>query len=123
LAAPTTSRVFRADPRLLDDRERHRRGSFSVCYLPEAVLVTVEGEVDATNARALPRFVEQRIAGSARLVVDLYSVQFFGTAGFAALHNINVNCRRLGVAWALRPGPRAGRILEICDTNHVLPVL
>jgi anti-anti-sigma factor len=115
--------VFRGDPRLLHNQELHRRGSFSVCYLPEAVFVTVEGEVDAANGRALARFVEQRLAGFDRLVVDLYSVEFFGTAGFAALHNINVVCRRSGVGWTLRAGPLVQRLLEICDTERHLPVL
>ncbi|WP_123027112.1 STAS domain-containing protein [Mycolicibacterium stellerae] len=118
-----TSRVFRIDPRALDLREENGRAVFSACHKrPSTLLVTVEGDVDATNGRALARYIEGRVAGSARLELDLRLVDFFGTAGFAALHNINVICCRYEVSWALRAGRQLRRLLAICDPDGSLPV-
>ena len=86
------------------------------------VLVTVRGEVDATNSRILASYVERQIAGSTRLVLDLTVIEFFGTAGFAALHNINVICAGNGISWVLKVGPQLRRFLRICDPDNLLPL-
>ena len=118
-----TSRVFRSDPRTLDLREKHGRSIFSACHQPSAtVVVTVEGEVDATNNRALARYVESQVAGSTRLELDLRLVDFFGTAGFAALHNVDVICSRYQVSWTLRAGRQLRRLLGLCDPDGSLPL-
>jgi anti-anti-sigma factor len=117
-----TTRVFRIDPRSLDVGEKHGRATFSARRLSSTLLVTVGGDVDATNSRALARYVEGRVAGSARLEVDLRLVDFFGTAGFAALHNINVICCRNDVRWTLRAGRQVRRLLAICDPDGGLPL-
>jgi anti-anti-sigma factor len=118
-----TSRVFRINPGALDMREEHGRALFSASHLPPSTLqVTVEGDVDATNNRALARYVESRVAGSARLELDLRLVDFFGTAGFAALHNINVICCRYEATWVLRAGRQVRRLLGICDPDGSLPL-
>src|SRR3954451_23788640 len=72
VSAIGTCRVIRPDPRSLDRREQHNRAIFAACHLSETtVLVSVRGEVDATNSRELAGYVERQIAGSARLVLDL----------------------------------------------------
>ena len=121
--ATRTLRLLRPDPRTLGRREEHHRGIFSACHLADAtVLVSVRGEVDATNGRFLAGYVERQIAGSSHLVLDLTVIDFFGTAGFAALHNINVVCARYGVSWVLMVGPQLRRFLRICDPDSVLPL-
>jgi anti-anti-sigma factor len=123
LFAIGTCRVLRPDPRSLDRPEEHHRGIFSACHLEDmTVLITVRGEVDATNSRMLAGYVERQIAGSTRLVLDLTVIDFFGTAGFAALHNINVICARYGVTWRLMVGPQLRRFLRICDPENLLPL-
>jgi anti-anti-sigma factor len=117
-----TSRVFRIDPRTLDLREECGRAVFSACHQRSTLLVTVEGDVDAANSRALARYVEGRVAGSTRLELDLRLVDFFGTAGFAALHNVNVICSRYEVSWVLRAGRQLRRLLAICDLDGSLPL-
>jgi anti-anti-sigma factor len=118
-----TSRVFRSDPRTLDLREKHGRSFFSARHLPSStVVITVDGEVDATNNRALARYVESQVAGATRLELDLRLVDFFGTAGFAALHNINVICCRCEVSWTLRAGRQLRRLLAVCDPDGALPL-
>jgi anti-anti-sigma factor len=118
----STSRVFRPDPRSLHLREEHHRAAFWAGVTPPAITVSVEGEVDAANSMALGNYVERHVAGSSRLILDLRLVDFFGTAGFAALHNINVVCRRHGCTWKLLAGRQIRRLLEICDPEGILPL-
>ena len=123
MAAMGTCRVLRPDPQSLDRREQHHRAIFSACHLSDTtVLVTIRGEVDATNSRELAGYVERQIVGSGRLVLDLTQVDFFGTAGFAALHNVNVVCARYGVEWVLVVAPLLRRLLTICDPDGLLPL-
>ena len=123
MSAIGTCRVLRPDPRSLDRPEEHHRGIFSACHLEDmTVLVTVRGEVDATNSRILAGYVERQVAGSPRLVLDLTVIDFCGTAGFAALHNINAICARYGVSWVLMVGPQMRRFLRICDPDNLLPL-
>lgn len=119
----STCRVFRPDPGSLDVREEHHRGAFSARHVrPSTVIVTVEGDIDATNNRLLSNYVERQIVGSTQLVLDLRLVDFFGTAGFGTLHNINMICSRYGVRWVVRAGRQVRRLLLICDPTGVLPV-
>jgi anti-anti-sigma factor len=84
--------------------------------------VTIHGEIDATSSSALAHYVERRIAGSRRLVLDLQTVEFFAASGFAALSNINIMCARTGVQWSLLAGPHVWRLLRVCDPARELPV-
>ena len=123
MSAIGTCRVLRPDPRSVDRREEHHRATFSACHLSETtVLVTVRGEVDAANSRALSEYLERQIAGWPRLVLDLSGIQFFGTAGFATLHHINVICAQYRASWALVVAPQLRRFLKICDPDDLLPV-
>lgn len=89
---------------------------------PDVMLVAAEGELDASNARELTDHVDDAVDGRRRLIVDLRGLTFFGTAGFSALHRLNVNCARRDVAWVVLPGRLVNRVLEICDHERVLPV-
>lgn len=123
VSAVGTYRLFRPDPGALDRCEHHHRGRFSASHRPGSrVVVTVEGEVDATNSRAMATYVEAQIAGSSQLLLDLRLMDFFGTAGFAALHNINVTCSRYGVTWRLRCGRQVRRLLAICNSDGTFPL-
>ena len=51
---PSTQRVFRPDPRSFELREEHHRATFSACELPPStMLITIHGEIDATNSMAM----------------------------------------------------------------------
>lgn len=101
----------------------HGRAGFTACHTaPSVVSIAVSGEVDATNSRALANYVERQIAGNSRLALDLRLVDFFGTAGFATLHNINVICSQYGVSWQMRAGRQVRRLLAICDPDGALPI-
>lgn len=123
MSAVGTCRVFRPDPRSFDRSEDHGRATFCASHRQGATVhVTVDGEVDATNSRALAAYVEGQIAGTRRLLIDLRLVDFFGTAGFAALHYINVICARNGLDWQLHCGRQVRRLLAICDPANDLPL-
>ncbi|PRC60326.1 anti-anti-sigma factor, partial [Mycobacterium sp. ITM-2017-0098] len=49
------------------------------------MLITIHGEVDATNSMALARYIEKRLCGARKLILDLQTVEFFAASGFAAL--------------------------------------
>ncbi|MFY9919454.1 MAG: STAS domain-containing protein, partial [Mycobacterium sp.] len=57
-----------------------------------------------------------------RLALDLSGVDFFGTAGFSALHTLNVRCAGAAVEWVLVPSTAVSRLLRICDPDSTLPI-
>ena len=54
--------------------------------------------------------------------MDLRGLEFIGTAGFSALHRINVACSAAQVHWAMAPGPAVSRLLRVCDPDGTLPI-
>jgi anti-anti-sigma regulatory factor len=123
VSATGTCRIFRPDPRSLGLREEHDRASFTASpQEPSTVLITVEGDVDATNGREMARFVEHHVTGFTKLALDLRLVDFFGTDGFAALDNVDVISSQYGVSWALYAGRQVRRLLAICDPDGELPL-
>ncbi|HTY27357.1 MAG TPA: STAS domain-containing protein [Mycobacterium sp.] len=84
-------------------------------------MITVQGELDASNATQFTDHVEQCADGGVRLNLDMSSLKFFGTAGFSALHNIKVRCAQTGSRWALVTGDAVSRLLRVCDRDNTLP--
>lgn len=119
----STSRVFRPDPETVGKREVHHRAAFEAQRdAPSTITVTVEGEIDASNSRELAGYVQRHIEGAEHVVLDLRLVDFLATAGFAALHNINVICCGSDATWELQAGRQVRRLLAICDPEGVLPL-
>lgn len=67
-------------------------------------------------------YVQQSVNRSRRLILDLRGLKFVGTAGFSALHRINVVCSAAQVWWAMAPSPAVSRLLRVCDPDGTLPV-
>ncbi|EUA15198.1 STAS domain protein [Mycobacterium kansasii 732] len=86
-------------------------------------MVTVEGELDAANADQLAGYVQQCARYCRWLTLDLRRLEFIGTAGFSALHRINVVCSAADTQWAMVPSRAVSRLLEICDPDGALPVM
>jgi anti-anti-sigma factor len=101
--------------------QRTGTAEFSVRPGPSATVVIAHGELDAANANQLTVFVERCVDDSSQVIVDLRGLDFFGTAGFSALHRINVVCSAAGVPWVLVSGRAAHRVLRICDPDGILP--
>ena len=85
-------------------------------------VITAHGELDASNAQEFVDYALRHAAHSEHLVLDLSGVDFFGTAGFSALHTINVRCAGDNIDWALVPSTAVTRLLRICDPDSALPI-
>jgi anti-anti-sigma factor len=101
--------------------QRSGSAEFSVHPGASATVITAHGELDAANANQLTVFVERSVRDSNQVIVDLRGLNFFGTAGFSALHRINVVCSAAGVPWVLVSGRATDRVLRICDPDDTLP--
>lgn len=98
-----------------------RTARFAAHWVPSATVITAHGELDAANAGRLADYVQRCATCSKSLILDLSGLEFFGTAGFSALHTINVRCVKVDVHWALVPSRAVSRLLRICDPDGVLP--
>lgn len=96
---------------------------FSTTWDAGRVVITAEGELDASNAIQFADYFDLCINDSTPLVVDLSGLEFFGTAGFSALHVINVRCAAAKLRWAVVPSKAVSRLLRICDPDHALPMI
>jgi anti-anti-sigma factor len=86
------------------------------------MVITADGELDAANADELAAYVQRSVRRSRRVILDLRGLEFIGTAGFSALHRINVVCSGTQVYWAVAPSPAVSRLLRICDPDGILPM-
>jgi anti-anti-sigma factor len=84
-------------------------------------VVSAYGDIDQTNAHTLTEYSLARLVHCRALLLDLSKLEFFGVAGFSALHRISVNCAPAGIGWALVPGPAVSLLLRICDPDGLLP--
>jgi anti-anti-sigma factor len=85
-------------------------------------VVSAHGELDAANAQEFVDYALRHAAHIDGLVLDLVGVDFFGTAGFSALHTLNVRCVAEKIEWALAPSRAVIRLLRICDPDSTLPI-
>jgi anti-anti-sigma factor len=102
---------------------RNHSARFSAEWDVDRVVITAQGELDASNATQLADYFDLCIAHSTPLVLDLSGLKFFGTAGFSALHLINVKCAGANLRWAVVPSKGVTRLLRICDPDHTLPLI
>ena len=95
---------------------------FTAEWGPSFVVITAHGELDASNANQLADYVQRCAAHANSVIVNLSGLEFFGTAGFSALHTINVRCAGADVRWAVVPSKAVSRLLRICDPDNALPL-
>jgi anti-anti-sigma factor len=89
---------------------------------PSMAVIAAHGELDAANAQEFVDYALRHAPHIDRLVLDLTGVDFFGTAGFSALHTLNVRCAAEKIEWAMAPSPAVSRLLQICDPDSALPL-
>ena len=102
--------------------QQSRTAVFSAYREVSGTVITVEGELDAANADQLAAYVEHSVRPFGRLILDLRGLEFIGTAGFSALHRINVVCSGTQAHWSMAPSPVVSRLLRLCDPDGTLPV-
>jgi anti-anti-sigma factor len=99
-----------------------RTAQFSARREPSGTVITVHGELDAANADQLAVYVQRSVNRSKRVILDLRGLEFIGTAGFSALHRINVVCSAAQASWAMVASAAVSRLLRVCDPDGTLPV-
>jgi anti-anti-sigma factor len=105
---------------------KNHSARFTAESLSSRVVVSAHGELDASNASQLADYVGSCAAHSTSVIaviLDLSNLKFFGTAGFSALHLINVRCAGANLRWAVVPGKAVSRLLRICDPDNTLPLV
>jgi anti-anti-sigma factor len=98
------------------------KAQFTARWGPSASVITARGELDAANADELAEYVQHCLSYSGWLILDLRGLEFIGTAGFSALHRINVMCSGADAEWTMVPSRAVSRLLRICDPDGILPV-
>jgi anti-anti-sigma factor len=123
MVAIGTMRIHRLKSASTDELERSGRATFSVRRASATrMVVAVVGDLDAVNARALGRYVENHVRLSKQLVLDLRAVDFAGGQAFTALFYISVHCARGDVDWIILGSHPVRRLLSICDPDGELPL-
>jgi anti-anti-sigma factor len=118
----SASPVLRAGADLPPPLWENHSARFTARWGSSSAVVTAHGELDASNASELADYVLRCSAHSTSVVVDLSGLDFFGTAGFSALHLINVRCAGANLNWAVVPSKAVTRLLRICDPDNTLPL-
>lgn len=110
-------------PETVTERTDCHGAHFATRWLHHSTaIIGVLGELDAANAQQLVDYALHHARRTERLVLDLSGVEFFGTAGFSALHSVNVRCAGEEIQWAMVPSSAVTRLLRICDPDSALPI-
>lgn len=101
----------------------HGSATFDTRVLdPLIAIVSVNGELDITNVTHFVDTAALVAEGRSSVVIDLSGVQFFGTAGFSALHILNQRYTARQTPWAVVPSRNVNRVVGICDTDAFVPL-
>jgi anti-anti-sigma regulatory factor len=84
-------------------------------------VISAQGHIDACNADTVTAYTVGHLVRCRGLILDLRSLDFFGTEGFSALHRVSVCCARASIGWAVVSGEAASRVLQIGDPEGLLP--
>jgi anti-anti-sigma factor len=110
------------DSRVLSQPSEGPTARLEIRRLKSSVaVITAHGEIDASNADTLAEYTLRHLRGRNTLILDLRDLDFFGAAGFSALHKISAGCAHASIGWALVPNALVSRVLRICDPQGTLP--
>jgi anti-anti-sigma factor len=112
-----TCRLYRPDPVHLGEVEQWGRAGASATITANLVVVSVCGEVDASNGVDMAGYVERLVGIAGTLVLDLSGVSFFGAAGLTALRRIDLCCDR--IRWKLVASGAVLRTLRACHAEDL----
>jgi anti-anti-sigma factor len=117
------SATFRARPASPPEVADTNTARFATRRLqPDTAVITAQGEIDAANASEFVDYALRHSQEISGLVIDLTGVEFFATAGFSALHTLNVRCAGESIHWASVPSAAVIRLLRVCDPDSELPI-
>jgi anti-anti-sigma factor len=120
MSTPNSSSVSPGS--LIEPTDCHTAHFASRWLQPSMAVIAAHGELDAANVQQFVDYALRHAAHIDRLVLDLTGVDFFGTAGFSALHTLNVRCAAEKIDWAMAPSTAVTRLMRICDPDSTLPI-
>ena len=86
-------------------------------------VMSISGEIDASNADELGHRVSGLASDRGALIVDLAEVDFIAIDGLRALFALNIQCARTGTTWALIASHAVNRLLRVGDHDKLLPAV
>jgi anti-anti-sigma factor len=86
-----------------------------------ATVVTISGDVDATNIDRVSDYVQRLVLEGNALILDLSAVDFLAAQGISVLIAVDDAYRRGALQWALVPSHAVSRLLRIGDHDNILP--
>lgn len=85
------------------------------------MVISVRGEVDASNAKEFALGVCDAALRSRTLTLDLTRIDFMALDGLSALHAVNARLAARDTVWAVVPGAAVLRVLELGDPEQLIP--
>ncbi|HEX9175550.1 MAG TPA: STAS domain-containing protein [Mycobacterium sp.] len=86
-------------------------------------VITISGEIDATNAGQLGHHVTALVPDDGALIVDMVDTDFISVDGLRALFALNVECVRVDTRWAVIGSHAVHRLLRVADGEGLVPAV
>ena len=86
-------------------------------------VITISGEIDATNAGQLGHHVTALVPDDGALIVDMVDTDFISVDGQRALFALNVECVRVDTRWAVIGSHAVHRLLRVADGEGLVPAV
>jgi anti-anti-sigma factor len=86
-------------------------------------VMSISGEIDASNADELSHRVSELASDCGAVIVDVADVDFIAIDGLRALFALNIQCARTGTTWALITSHAVNRLLRVGDHDNLLPAV
>jgi anti-anti-sigma factor len=88
-----------------------------------ATVVTISGDVDATNIVRVTGAVTRLVEVGNALLVDLSGVGFFAAHSLSALLAIDAACQHAELPWALVTSHAVNRALRLSECSEIVPTV
>lgn len=88
----------------------------------QATVLTVTGELDASNADRFDASVSQLVLAGEPFVIDISELDFLGVQCIRILLDVCETCRTTGTRWALVVDGALRHMLSVVDRQCSLPV-
>jgi anti-anti-sigma regulatory factor len=87
-----------------------------------ATVVTIQGDVDASNIDRVGEYARRFILASSSLVLDLSGVNSVPAEAISFICSYDEDCRAAGVDWTLIAGDAVTELMRGCDDEVVFPI-
>jgi anti-anti-sigma factor len=86
-------------------------------------VITISGEIDATNADQLGHQLVQLVPEDGALIADMAYTEFIGVDGLRGLFGLNMECERKDTRWAVIGSHAVHRLLRVGDREGLIPAV